>query len=174
MSNKVYIASSLDGYIADKNGGVDWLPSPNGKDDFGYGKFMDSIDALVMGRNTFQTVLSFDGEWFYTKKVFVISNTLKTIPENLKDKVELIQGTPKELVSKLNDKGYNNLYIDGSKTIQGFLKDDLIDELTITTVPVLLGGGVSLFGSLETQINFKHKETKVLDGMVQSFYTKRL
>ena len=91
MSNIVYIATSIDGYIAKKDGGLDWLnevPNPD-KSDFGFSNFMDSIDAIIMGRNTFEIVLSF-GEWPYNKPVFVLSNTLKTVPDNLKNKAEIL------------------------------------------------------------------------------------
>ncbi len=175
MANKVYIATSLDGYIADKNGGLDWLPSPDTISDSGFEEFMDSIDALVMGRNTFDMVCSFGSEWFYTKKVFVVSDSLSSIPKSLEDKVELLKGTPKQLISILNKRGYKDLYIDGGKTIQSFLKEDLIDEITITTIPVLLGGGISLFGELENNMNFELKQSKVIsDFMVQTKYIKKL
>lgn len=171
MTNKVYIATSLDGYIADRNGGLDWLPAPSG--DFGFEEFIDSVDALVMGRNTFEMVLKITNEWFYKKKVFVVSSSLKEIPKELEGKVELLDLTPKEIVSLLNEKGYHDLYIDGGKTIQGFLKDDLIDEMIITTIPILLGGGSSLFGELEEPVSFKCIETKLLAGtFVQSYFIK--
>lgn len=171
MANSIYIAASLDGYIADKNGGLDWLPSPDGAD-FGYEVFMQGIDALVMGKNTFETVLGFGGEWPYTKKVFVVSHTLKSLPKDLQDRVELIQGSPSEIVRALHDKGYQNLYIDGGKTIQAFLKEGLIDELIITTIPVLLGGGISLFGTLEENKRFQAKETKIIAGSVQTHFVR--
>lgn len=175
MANKVFIATSLDGYIADKDGGLDWLPSPEDTIDSGFEEFMASIDALVMGRNTFETVLSFGGEWFYTKPVFVVSSTLQSIPEYLQDKVTLLNTSPKELVLKLNQKGYQNLYIDGGKTIQNFLKEQLIDEICITTIPVLLGGGSPLFGGLYAIQHFKCIETKFLnDSIIQSHFIKEI
>ena len=173
MANKVFIATSLDGYIADKNGSLDWLPHPEG-DDLGFDDFLNSIDALVMGRNTFETVVGFGGDWFYTKKVFVVSNTLTTIPDKLKDKVELIKGTPEEILEITKQQGYKNLYIDGGKTIQCFLQENLIDEIIITTIPILLGGGSPLFGLLENNITLEHKSTKVIKGLVQSHYIKKI
>ena len=103
MSNKVYIASSLDGYIADKNGGIDWLNMIPMTQEVQviFADFMDSVDALVMGRNTFETVKGFGGEWPYSKRVFVVSNSMNAIPDNYKNKVELIKGTPVEIVSKV-------------------------------------------------------------------------
>ena len=169
MSNKVYIATSVDGYISDKNNSLDWLPNQDGED-LGYEKFIDSIDALVMGKNTFETVLGFGGDWVYTKKVFVVSTSLLTIPDNLATKVELINGTPDEIIELVQKQGYKNLYIDGGKTIQGFLQYGLIDELIITTIPVLLGGGSPLFGMLESYIELEHKTTKIIKGLVQTTY----
>ena len=175
MTNMVYIATSLDGFIADKNNQVDWLhqvPNPTG-DDCGFAELLQNIDALVMGRNTLEVVLSFDCDWPYSKPVFVLSNTLQQVPENLKDKVFLVQGELKDVVGSLNQQGFKNLYIDGGKTIQGFLQQDLIDELIITTIPVLLGGGIPLFGELKAPLKFKNvKATRYLDCLVQNHYIR--
>ncbi|MGE3609566.1 MAG: dihydrofolate reductase family protein [Bacteriovoracaceae bacterium] len=177
MANKVFIATSVDGFIADKDGSVDWLnenPSPSGSDG-GFTNFMETVDALIMGRNTFQTVLGLGIDWPYSKKVFVLSNSLKEIDKSLKDKVEIVSGDIKKIVQNLNDRGFKNLYIDGGQTIQSFLKENLIDELIITRVPIILGGGVPLFGELPHKIRLEHCGTKTLDnGMVQShFKTKK-
>ncbi len=171
MKNIVYIATSLDGYIADKNDGLDWLPSPDSAD-FGFEAFIDSIDALVMGKNTFQTVLAYGGEWFYSKPVFVVSSSLKEIPKHLEEKVFLIQGTPTEITNLLRKEGFENLYIDGGLTVQNFLKEDVIDELIITTIPTLLGDGKPLFGKQEKQLQFKCIESKVINKMVQNHFIK--
>jgi len=176
MSNIVYVATSLDGYIADKEGGIDWLesiPNPD-HDDFGWEKFIERIDALVMGKKTFETVLGFGVEWPYPKKVFVLSHNKDIVPEKLKSKVKEIQGTPKEIVADLNTKGYKNLYIDGGNVIQEFLKEDLIDEMIINRIPILLGGGFSLFGNLPKHLMFKHVSTKILlNEMVMSHYIRK-
>lgn len=174
MSNKIYMAVSLDGYIADKNGSVDWLSIVPMTDEVQkcFTDFMETIDCLVMGRNTFETVKSF-GEWPYDKKVFVVSSSMTTIAKGYEDKAELIKGLASEIVKSLNDKGFNNLYIDGGKTIQNFLEEDLIDEMIISVVPTLLGGGKSLFGELDNSKEFKLLNTKVLSNMlVQSHYKK--
>lgn len=175
MANIVFIATSLDGYIADKNGGLDWLqsvPNPNNID-MGFGSLMDRVDALVMGRNTLDVVLSFGVEWPYSKPVFVLSNTLSKVPAGYEDKVFLVKGELKEIVKSLNEQGYKDLYIDGGKTIQSFLKEDLIDELCMTTIPVLLGGGSPLFGELSASQSFKLVESQVyLDAMVQNWYRR--
>ncbi len=175
MPNIVYIATSIDGYIADKEGGLDWLfstPNPDNSD-FGYSDFINRIDAIVMGRKTFETVCGFECDWSYTKPVFVLSNSLTAVPEEYEEKAELISGPLREVVYAINQKGYKELYIDGGITIQSFLKENLIDELVITKVPVLLGGGVPLFGKLSEPINFEHVKTEVLlNAMVQSHYRR--
>lgn len=173
--NKVFIATSLDGYIAGKNGEIDWLHSiPNPKNnDMGFVKFMEGVDALIMGRNTFELVCSFDVEWPYNRPVFVLSATLNSIPEKFQDKAEIINGTLQEVLSAIHEKGHSQLYIDGGATIQSFLKEDLIDELIITTIPILLGGGISLFGDLPKSLAFKHVESKVfLNQIVQNHYRR--
>jgi dihydrofolate reductase len=174
LANYVYIAVSLDGYIATPGGGLDWLdeiPNPDGSD-FGFADFMEGIDALVMGRNTFLKVLTF-GFWPYEKPVFVPSNAEIVIPKELKEKVQRVKGTPVELVTRLGERGYKNLYVDGGLTIQGFLEADLIDELIITRVPVLLGDGIPLFGKLQKILHFKHKTTEVLnETLIKSHYVR--
>jgi len=173
--NKVFIATSKDNFIADKNGNIDWLhsiPNPN-QDDMGYQEFMNGVDALLMGRNTFDTVSGFDIEWPYEKPVFVLSNSLKQIPDELSGKVELLKGDLNSVLNTIYNKGYSNLYIDGGKLIQSFLKEDLIDEMTITKIPILLGEGVSLFSSLEHPLNFECINTKIyLNSIVQNQFKR--
>lgn len=173
--NKVFIARSLDGYIAGKKGEIDWLemvPNPE-KLDLGYVKFIEGIDALIMGRSTFETVCGFE-EWFYNRPVFVFSNTLKSIPEKYSDKATLVSGSIQEVLDTVHKKGYGRLYIDGGVTIQNFLKEDLIDELIITTIPILLGGGIPLFGELTKRLEFVHVESHVLlNQLVQDHYKRK-
>ena len=174
MANYVYIATSLDGFIATKDGGLDWLmevPNPE-KSDYGFSEFISQIDALVMGRNTFEKVLSF-GEWPYNKIVFVLSNRLTDIPEKLKGKAEVIKGNLKTIINQLKTRGYNNLYIDGGKVIQSFLKEDLIDEMIITRIPVLLGDGIPLFNNLKQSLKFRHIKTEIFNNtLVKSHYVR--
>ncbi len=175
MSNKVYIAVSLDGYIADKDDSVDWLGMVPATDELtaDFPDFMETIDCLVMGKNTFMMVVGL-GEWAYEKKVFVVSSSMRSIPSGYEDRAALIKGTPSEIVSSLHDKGYKDLYIDGGKTIQNFLDADLIDEMIISVVPILLGGGKRLFGELKDPKEFQLVETKVLSNMlVQSHYKRK-
>ncbi len=175
MANIVFIGTSLDGYIADKNNGIDWLqsvPNPDGSD-MGYAEHTKSIDALVMGRNTLELVISFGIDWPYTKPVFVLSNTMKAVPEGYEDKVFLRKGELKKIVADLNDEGYKNLYIDGGVTIQNFLKEDMIDEIIITTIPILLGGGIPLFGELSEPLRFKcTKSEQLINAVCQSRFVR--
>jgi dihydrofolate reductase len=118
-------------------------------------------------------VLGFGGEWPYSKPVFVLSNTMTQVPQGYEDKVTLVNGDLKDVVADLNAKGFNDLYIDGGKTIQSFLKLDLIDEMVITRFPMLLGGGAPLFGDLDNPLNFSvSKSEVVLDQLVQTTYLR--
>ncbi|QDV81652.1 dihydrofolate reductase family protein [Planctomycetes bacterium TBK1r] len=176
MANRVFIATSLDGFISDRDGALDWLHSVPNPDnlDFGYTAFMEQIDAIVMGRKTFETVCGFDCDWPYTKPVFVLSKSLTSLPEGYEGKAELIAGSLGNVIATLHQKKRHELYIDGGATIQSFLKDDLIDEMIITALPILLGGGARLFGELPDSLKFEHVQTEVLlNSMVQNRYRRR-
>ena len=172
MTNKVFIATSLDGYIADSDGGIEWLHElpPPSDGDGGYSKFMEGIDAIVMGRSTYEKVLSFDCDWPYSKKVFVLSHTLERPDPSLIDRVSITKGSPTEIVKELNSNGYANLYIDGGETICNFIRDGLIHEMTITKLPTILGAGIPLFKDLPKS-NLQHIKSETFDnGMVQDTY----
>ena len=174
--NIVFIAKSLDGYIADQEGGIDWLNSiPNTDNvDMGYHALLERVDAVVMGRNTFEIVCSFDIPWPYAKPVYVLSTTLLEIPEKYQAYATLIKGKLTECLSQIHAKGHHKLYVDGGKTIQSFLKEDLMDELIISTIPILIGGGAPLFGDLHTPLSFEHKESKVfLNAITQDRYVRK-
>lgn len=174
--NRVFIACSLDGYIADTNGGIDWLnsvPNPEQKD-LGYLSFMTGVDALLMGRRTYEKVLSFNIPWPYDKPVFVWTSKLNKVPTELLGKVEFVKGKPEELLKKLNSQGFYQLYIDGGSTIQAFLTEDKIDEMIISRIPVVLGGGHPLFGSLPEMLQFSLKKSEVfLNEIVQDTYIRK-
>lgn len=171
----VFIATSLDGFIARQDGGIDWLPTPDtesqGAEDYGYNDFIKSIDAIVMGRNTYELVLTFD-EWYYGKiPLFVLTTKGVEIPDRLSKTVSQISGNLHEIVKRLSEKGYHNLYVDGGKIIQGFLKAGLIDEMTITTIPVLIGSGIPLFGPTDHDIHLNLISNKSYpSGVVQHKY----
>ena len=127
-----------------------------------------------MGRTTFETVCSFDIDWPYTKPVFVLSTSLKSLDKKIENKVEIVNGSLSTVLETINKKGYNKLYIDGGQVIQSFLKEDLIDEMTVTTIPILLGGGHSLFGDLDQHMSFDLVKSEVfLDAVVQSTYKRK-
>lgn len=127
---------------------------------------------MVTGRGTFEKVLSFP-EWPYSKKVFVLSTKHIQIPGNIQDKAEIVSMRPKEMMNFLSGLDYTNIYVDGGKVIQDFLKEDCIDELIITRVPLLIGKGIPLFGFLDRDLKFKHIETIVYsNGLVKSNYER--
>lgn len=172
MKASVFIATSLDGFIARENGGIDWLPTDTEDgEDHGYNDFISSIDAMVMGRNTYELVLTFD-KWYYgDMPVFVLTNRGVDIPERISKTVFQMSGEPHEIVERLAEKGYNHLYVDGGKTIQGFLNAGLIDDMTITTIPVLIGSGIPLFGPTNQDIHLRHIESRPSSGgLVQNRY----
>ena len=174
MATTVYIACSLDGFIARKDGSIDWLmdiPNPENSD-YGFSDFMGRIDGIIMGRNTFETVVSF-GQWPYTKPVYVLSSTLKEVTPDLRDKAEVVQGDLPGIIASLKSKGIKHLYIDGGRTIQSFLKQDLIDELIITRIPVILGSGIPLFSELDRDIKLELIHSEILNkDLVKSTYSR--
>jgi dihydrofolate reductase len=178
LAASVYIATSLDGYIARENGELDWLDAaqatvPEGED-LGYYKFMETVDVLVMGRKTYEKVLSF-GMWPYEDTpVIVLSSNKIEIPNDLVKSVSCSSESPKELCARLGNEGAKRLYIDGGITIQRFLSEGLINDITITIIPVILGSGVPLFGNSGNDISLKHVATKTYDfGFVQLTYEVR-
>jgi dihydrofolate reductase len=165
----VFIGTSLDGFIARANGELDFLP-PGGGEPHGYEEFMATVDALVIGRKTFETVLTFD-EWPYgEKRVFVLSTRpLAAAPDGAF--VEHMAGNPADIVSQLAARGIRHVYVDGGITIQRFLQAGLIQRLIITRVPVLIGTGIPLFGPLQHDIALTHVATRqYASGLVQSEY----
>lgn len=165
----VFIGTSLDGFIARVNGDLDFLP-PGGGEPHGYDEFMATVDALVIGRKTFETVLSFD-TWPYAEKpVFVLSTRPLAMPPP-GAVVERLAGAPAEVMSQLSARGVRHVYVDGGITIQGFLRQGLIQRLIITRVPVLIGSGIPLFGALEHDVRLTHVATRqYASGLVQSEY----
>ena len=164
----VFIATSLDGYISRDDGSIDWLLKANmlarPGEDGGYKSFISTVDGLIMGSKSYEKVLSFN-EWPYgSLPVVVMSSQKILIPKQLQNCVSVSSETPIDLVQRLSQQGAKHLYIDGGVTIQGFLINNLISEITITLVPVLLGGGRSLFGSLKNDIELHHVKTRTLDG----------
>lgn len=174
MKASIFVATSIDGFIAREKGAIDWLSSGENRrsgEDYGYKEFINSVDAIVMGRNTYEQVLSFSS-WPYGKKPVVVLSTREvTIPEKIEKTVSSMNAAPQQVVRRLSEWGYKHLYIDGGKTIQNFLKDGLIQELIITMVPILIGSGIPLFGSLSHDVHLEHVATRQFDdGLVQCKY----
>ena len=170
----VYMGISLDGFISRPDGDVAWLheiePLADG-DDAGYSEFFAGIDVLVLGRGSFEKVLEFD-EWPYADKpVIVLSKSLTKVPDALRERVKIETASPQDLVDQLSEAGYKHMYLDGGKLVQSFLRGGLVDEMTLTTLPMLIGEGRTLFGPLERDIKLRHLGTKTWDnGLVQTKY----
>ena len=193
----VYMGSSLDGFIARRDGGIDWLDfdSPNERssdeggnnergnddsgaddssyEDYGFAEFMESVDLLLMGRHTFELLLTFD-EWIYgDTHLTVLSSTLgpEAIPAHMEGKVSIMSGDPAEILEELAEKGVQHVYVDGGITVQEFIAAGLIDEITIGIIPVLIGEGIPLFGPLEGDVPLEHIATRSFpNGLVQVKY----
>jgi len=171
----VFVGISLDGFIARPNGDLDWLTGDGDGDsaEYGYNEFIADIDAIVMGRKTFEKALTFD-KWYYGKKrVVVLTNHAidLSVAHARGGVVAVMAGSPTEIVSKLATSGARRLYVDGGITIQEFMRVGLIQRLIISRLPVLIGDGIPLFGSLPRDIRLSHIETRTYPGgMVQSEY----
>jgi dihydrofolate reductase len=169
MTISVFIGTSVDGFIARPNDDLDFLPEGGGEP-HGYEEFMATVDALVIGRRTFEKVLTF-GKWPYGEKRVVVLSSSALELSGVEGVVEQMSGTPAEIVERLASTGAKNLYIDGGVTIQRFLNAGLIERLIITRVPVLIGEGIPLFGSLPSDIPLRHIATRqYASGLVQSEY----
>jgi len=165
----VFIGTSLDGFIARANGALDFLP-PGGGEPHGYDEFMATVDALVIGRKTFETVLTFDA-WPYGDKPVIVLSTRPLAPAPPGAVAERMSGAPPDIVSELAARGIRHIYVDGGITIQRFLQAGLIQRFIITRVPVLIGAGIPLFGPLQHDIALQHIATRhYASGLVQSEY----
>ena len=166
----VFIGTSVDGFIARPNGDLDFLPVDGGEP-HGYNEFMATVDALVIGRKTFETVLAYPSWPYGEKRVVVLSNRPIDFSTVRGGVVEQMAGPPAEIVSKLAARGVRHIYVDGGVTIQGFLRAGLVQRLTITRVPVLIGDGIPLFGTLPRDIKLHHVATQHYpSGLVKSEY----
>jgi len=170
MKASVFIATSLDGYIARLDGSLDWLPGDD-VEEHGFTEFFASVDALVIGRKTFETVLTF-GQWAYgTKPVIVLTSHPGAVIPPPGAVCEAMDASPAEVVARLSSLGIEHIYVDGGITIQRFLAAGLIQRVIITRIPVLIGSGVPLFGHLSSDIRFEHVKTQAYNsGLVQSEY----
>ena len=174
MNTIVFVGTSLDGFIARTDGEFDWLSQfANDEAIRAYEELINRIDAIVIGRGTFEKVLTFPS-WPYEKKVFVLSTSITEAPASISGKVTILSMAPGALLSHLSGMGYSTIYVDGGKVIQAFLKEDLIDEMIISKAPVLIGSGIPLFGYLDQDLAFKHIKTDVCsNGLVRSYYERK-
>lgn len=170
MKASVFVGASVDGFIARADGTFDFLDA-GGNEPHGYEEFIASVDAIVMGRHTFDTVMAFD-EWPYgTKPVVVLSSRPTEVTAPAGAVCEAMNATPPEVVRRLGERGMKHLYIDGGVTIQRFLDAGLIQRLIVTRVPMLIGSGIPLFGALSGDIRLLHVATRSYSsGLVQSEY----
>ncbi|QDO99916.1 dihydrofolate reductase family protein [Thalassotalea sp. PS06] len=170
-----YIAISVDGFIAGEGGDLSWLNEANALvpqgEDCGFAAFMGSIDYLVMGRHTYEKVLSFGGDWVYSKPVIVLSSRFVSIPDHLKDKVSASSQPIAELCLKLANKGARRIYVDGGYTIRQFIDAGLLTDIELTLIPILIGKGIPLFNGLQQRQKLKLVNSNVYDfGFVQLKY----
>jgi dihydrofolate reductase len=172
MKTSVFVGVSVDGFIARPNGEFDFLDS-GGDEPHGYEEFIATVDTIVMGRKTFETVMGFDA-WPYGERPVVV---LSSQPVELSKaasrggRVEQMSGLPADIAANLSDRGARHVYVDGGITIQGFLRANLVNRLVISRVPVLIGSGIPLFGTLLRDVPLRHIATKAFQrGLVQSEY----
>lgn len=174
MKYSVYIATSVDGYIATPDGGVDWLHTAGNLDadmsseDMGFQSFIDSVDCMIMGRKCMEMISSMNltsEQWVYGElRIFVLSNTVKEAPENLRGKVEMYAGEIQELAQELEASGFKHAYVDGGSTITSFINHKLIDEMIITKAPVLLGEGIPLFGKISQSVKLENARAEAFQN----------
>ncbi len=173
-----FIATSLDGFIAREDGAIDWLDGVPDTEDHGFDEFLDGVDALVMGRKTFEQVLGF-GEWAYGERRVVVLSRSRTqasipVPEHVSSPVEFFGGTPEDLFRREESAGTGRLYVDGGQVIQSFLAAGLLHQINLTRIPVLLGGGIPLFGPLDSDVWWEHQSTRSFpSGLVQTVYRRK-
>ena len=170
----VFIATTLDGFVARSDHQIDWLTKQDTKGEgHGFIEFMESVDGLVMGRGSFLNLLSFEEEWPYAKPVVVLSKSLSAsdVPANLAGRVEISSLDPVALMKKLGEDGWSRVYVDGGLVIQSFIRLGLVEDMVLTTVPILIGDGLRLFGVIDRDIDLELLASKSFaSGFVQSHY----
>ncbi|MBV8272359.1 MAG: dihydrofolate reductase [Cupriavidus sp.] len=173
ITGHVFIATSLDGFIARRDGDIGWLlERDDPAEDHGYSDFIADKDAIVMGRGCYEKVLTM-GEWAYDRPVLVLSRQLagKPVPEQLQGKVRFSDRTPTDAMAQLAAEGVRRVYVDGGQLVQSFLRDGLIADMVVTSVPVLIGAGRPLFGALPRDVSLALESSRHFpSGLVQSSY----
>jgi dihydrofolate reductase len=170
MRASVFVGTSVDGFIARRNGDFDFLPEGGGEP-HGYDEFLASVDVLVIGRNTYEKVLTFDSWPYAGKRVVVLSSRAIHLVNVGGAVLEHMSGSPAEITDRLSASGARHAYVDGGITVQRFLRAGLIQRITVTRVPVLIGDGIPLFGSLPDDVQLRHVLTTAYpSGLVKSEY----
>lgn len=172
----IFMAMSLDGFVARENHGLDWLLKQKTEgEDHGHEAFMETVDGLVVGSGSFRTMLTFD-TWPYDKPVIVLSRTLKPddIPKELRGNVRIRDQSPNEIMETLSDEGWKRAYIDGGKIVQSFMRAGLIADMTVTLVPILIGAGKRMFGPLNADVDLQLLQSRSFpSGLITSKYKVR-
>ncbi|MBE1161854.1 dihydrofolate reductase family protein [Dyella acidiphila] len=170
MMTSVFVGTSLDGYIARRNGAYDFLPAGGGEP-HGYEEFIATVDVLVIGRHTFEVVLALPAWPYGERQVIVLSHRPLDISSMAVGRVERMAGDAAEIFAQLAARGFKHAYIDGGVAVQGFLRAGLVRHITVTRVPVLIGEGIPLFGSLPHDVQLRHVATHAYgSGLVKSEY----
>jgi dihydrofolate reductase len=171
----VFIATSLDGYIARPDGGLDWLDAVQSPtEDYGYHAFFDSVDALLLGSATYETVMGF-AEWPYADKACYVATSQERRPVR---KEVFVRGNPVQLARSLRERGHSKVYLDGGRLIRSFLTTGMVDELVLSVVPVLLGAGIPLFREMRAEPTYGEHRLRLASskayptGLMQLRYTK--
>lgn len=175
MKCSAFLATSADGYIATLDGGVDWLqqaaaahPALTSNTDMGFANYLQTVDCIVMGRRTLEAIAKMAltaQQWPYGElPIIVLSRTIAKLPAHLPGNVRIFSGSIAELVRELTAQGLQHAYIDGGQTICSFIQLNLLEAITITQAPVLLGQGISLFGALTTQVQLAQVHVEVFDN----------
>ncbi|USX18102.1 dihydrofolate reductase family protein [Oxalobacteraceae bacterium OTU3REALA1] len=169
----VFIATSLDGYIARSDGDIDWLlERDDPAEDHGYADFIADKEMIVMGRGSYEKALSFD-KWHYDRPVLVLSKQLagRPVPSSLQGKVRFSDLSPVETMRELAEQNVRRVYVDGGQVVQSFLREGLIEDMVVTTVPVLIGAGKPLFGALPGDVDLTLVSSRAFpSGLVQTTY----
>jgi dihydrofolate reductase len=173
ITGHVFIATSVDGFIARPDGDIGWLlQRDDPAEDHGYADFIADKDVIVMGRGSYEKIVSFD-TWPYALPVVVLSKQLMgtPIPESLQGKVRFSDLSPSRTMEELARQDARKVYVDGGQLVQSFLRNGLIEDMVITTVPVLIGRGRSLFGALPQDLDLVLVSNRCFpSGLVQSTY----
>ena len=168
----VFVGVSVDGFMARADDRLDFLPAGGGEP-HGYDEFIATVDALVIGRRTYEVVLGLASWPYGAKPVFVLSRR-RLAPPPSGATVTRLSGDPRTIAAQLAARGVRHAYVDGGVTIQRFLREGLIQRLIITRVPVLVGTGIALFGRLGRDIRLEHVATRSYrSGLEQTEYRVR-